>query len=384
MDKMEKYALEPSTYGRAWVEVDLTALAHNAAELRAILPRGCELMAVVKADAYGHGDTEVARRLRDEGVGAFAVATAGEGLRLRESGLDGEILVLGYTPAEDAELLNAHDLIQLVFDGGYAKALDGTGHKIRAHIAIDTGMHRLGIEASNLDELKSVFACGNLAIEGCATHLAAPDSPAPGDIEFTEGQIGKFFAAVNALRTAGYNVGKLHIQASYGMLNFPGLNCDYARAGIALYGVLSHDEAIFGKKPALRPVLSLRARVAQVRWIGAGESVSYGRTFTAAAPMRLATVCAGYADGVPRQISGKGGMCIINGRKVPIVGRVCMDLLMVDATDAGPVEPGDVATLIGADGDEVIRCEETAKAAGTITNDILCRLGGRLPRIYKE
>ena len=370
-----------SEYGRAWVEIDLDALTHNADELRSQLPSGCELMAVVKTDAYGHGAVKVAERMWREGVRSFAVATVGEGISLRESSLDGEILVLGYTPPKDARLLSEFDLTQLIIDGDYAEALNDTGCVLRVHIAIDTGMHRLGINPSNLAELESVYKCNNLIVKGVATHLASPDSVEADDIEFTNLQIKRFLDTVGALRNKGHDTGKLHIQASYGVCNYPELRCDYARIGIALYGVMSHGEKTKIKLD-LRPALSLRARVAQVRWIDAGETVSYGRVFKAAAPVKLATVCIGYGDGIPRQMSGKNGQCIIRGQKVPIIGRICMDLLMADATAVDSVQPGDVATFIGRDGGEEISCEEVARLSDTITNDILCRLGSRLPRVY--
>ena len=367
--------------GRAWAEIDLNALAYNAGQVSAMLPDGCKIMAVVKADAYGHGAERTAMRLRREGVDTFAVATISEGIKLRKEGLDGNILVLGYTHPKDAGSLNAFELTQLVVDGAYARALDATGHKLRVHIAVDTGMHRLGIESTQTDEIESVFKCRNLTVEGVASHLASSDSIDDGDTDFTNLQIERFFAAVESLKSKGYDPGKLHIQASYGICNYSGIKCDYARAGITLYGVMSHN-AKMRIKPSLKPVLSLRARIAQVRRINAGESVSYGRTFTALMPLMLATVCIGYADGIPRQMSGCGGMCIIHGQKAIIVGRICMDLLMVDVTGIDHVEPCDIATLIGRDGNEEIRCENVAEQSGTITNDILCRLGSRLPRIY--
>lgn len=371
----------PSADCRAWVEVDLGAIAHNAAVLRSCLARGCELMAVVKADAYGHGAERVAAHLRGEGVTAFAVATVDEGVRLRESVPEREILVLGYTHPKDARFLNYYHLTQLAVDGAYARELNATGLDLPVHIAVDTGMHRLGIDASDITEIEGIFLCKNLNVQGIASHLASSDSLDAGDIEFTNTQIKRYFDVVDELRRRGRDVGKLHIQASYGIINYPGLECDYARAGIALYGIMSHNAETIAK-PNLRPALSLRARVAEVRRIAPGESVSYGRTFTAAKPMMLATLCIGYADGVPRQLSGNGGMCIIRGRKAPIVGRICMDLLMADVTDIGPVTPGDTATLIGSDGDESIRCEDVAESCSTITNDILSRLGPRLPRVY--
>jgi len=373
----------PSGCARAWVEIDLSALANNVADLRAQLPAGCELMAVVKADAYGHGADRVAARLRDEGVDSFNVATVDEGVRLRESGLAGEILVLGYTHPDCAEFLSTYRLAQLVVDGEYAKSLDAAGFKIDVHIAVDTGMHRLGIEPSHFNEIEEIFSSKNLKVEGVATHLASSDSLTEDDLIFTSKQMEEFKAVVDALKSRGHDVGKLHAQASYGIYNHPEISCDYARAGIALYGVMSYDGET-KIKPALRPVLSLKALVAQVREIGAGEGVSYNRTFTADKPMKLATVSVGYADGVPRQMSGKGAACLINGRKVPVIGLICMDMLIIDVTEAGCVSAGDIVTLIGRDGDEEIRCEEVAAASGTITNDILCRLGSRLPRVYLD
>ena len=368
---------------RAWVEIDLGALAYNSAQLRSHLPKGCNLMAIVKADAYGHGAERVAERLWDEGVKAFAVATLSEGIRLREKGLDGDILVLSYTHPRDAALLSDYRLAQLIVDGAHAKAMNDTGYKMHVHIAIDTGMRREGIVVSNLAELESIFKYKNLSVEGVATHLSSSDSLSEDDDKFTKRQIERFFSAVDCLKSKGYNTGKLHFQASYGIFNYPDIRCDYARAGIGLYGLMSHDEETRVRLD-LRPALSLKAVIAQTRWISSGESVSYGRTFTADKPMKLATICIGYADGVPRHMSGNNGACIVNGSRAPIIGRICMDLLMADVTEVESAVPGDVATLIGKDGAEAIRCEEVAKASGTITNEILCRLGSRLPRIYKK
>jgi len=373
----------PLEYGRAWVEIDLDALAHNASEFRSMLPKGCELMAVVKSDAYGHGAEKVAWRLQREGVGAFAVVSVAEGVRLRGQGVGGEILVLGYTDARDAGFLSEYDLSQLVVDGAHAKSLNETGHELRVHIAIDTGMHRLGVEPSNFEEIESIFRCKNLRIEGVATHFASSDSRSQGDVDFTNLQTERFSALVGALKGKGHDVGKLHTQASYGFLNYPGIECDYARLGIALYGVLSEDGETVAK-PSLRPVMSVRAYVAQVRDVGAGESVSYGRTYWTERPTRLATVSIGYADGVPRAMSGKGGFCAVHGRRAPIVGRICMDLMMIDVTGIDSVKAGDVVTVIGRDGGETIRCEDFAAASGTITNEVLSRLGGRLPKVYIE
>ena len=366
--------------GRAWVEIDLNALAHNAQLLRSMLPQGCELMAVVKADAYGHGAVHIAKHLESRGVNTFAVATVGEGVSLRESGLLGDILVMNYTHPDSAALLQAYSLKQLVVDGDYARALNDTGYKIAVHISLDTGMHREGIDISKTEEIEGVFGQKNLSVEGTATHFATSDSLDPQDISFTQKQMEGFYERVDDLVEKGYDVGKLHTQATYGLLNHSDARCEYARIGIALYGIMSHNENTV-ETPALRPVLSLRAVIAQVRWIEAGESVSYGRSFVADKRLKLATVCIGYADGVPRSLSGNGGVCLVHGHRVPILGRICMDLLMIDVTEVESVAAGDAATLIGSDGDEEIRCEDVAERSGTITNELLCRLGNRLPRI---
>jgi len=371
----------PLKRGRAWVEIDLNALAINLADIRSNISDDSEVMAIVKANAYGHGVEKVAERLLNEGIKAFAVATVTEGIQLRKHIPQGSILVMGYTQQRDARCLKESKLSQLVVDGAHAKILNEAGYPIHVHLAIDTGMHRLGMEPSNFAEIESIFTHKNLIVEGIATHLASSDSLDVIDIDFTNNQIEKFFAVVHKLRGKGYNVGKLHMQSSYGIYNYPEFKCDYVRPGIMLYGVQSQsDETKI--KTKLHPVLSLKAVIAQVRWIGAGESVSYGRLFTAGKPTKIATVSIGYADGFPRQITGNDGKCIVNGKKVPIIGRICMDMIMLDVTHVEQVQAGDVVTLIGKDGNEEIRCEEVAEAAGTITNDILTGLGERLPRIY--
>ena len=372
---------KPLERGRAWIEVDLDALAFNLADIRSNIPDGCQVMAIIKSNAYGHGIKQVTERLVIEGVHAFAVATVVEGVQLREYIPDEEILVLGYTSPMDARYLSINKLAQLVVDGTHAKALNDAGHTLRVHIAVDTGMHRLGMEPTCFAEIENIFSYENLIVEGIATHLASPDSLNEDDINFTNAQMEKFFTVVRKLKDKGHNVGKLHAQSSYGIFNYPGIKCDYVRPGIMLYGVQSQNDDT-KIKTKLHPMLSLRASIAQVKWIGAGESVSYGRLYTTDKPTKIATVNIGYADGLPRQMTGNGGKSIVNGQKVSIIGRICMDMIMLDVTDIENVEAGDVATIIGKDGNEEIRCEEVAAAAGTITNDILSGLSERLPRIY--
>ena len=371
---------KPSLTGRAWVEIDGNALCHNAAELKKLLPASCRLMAVVKADGYGHGAVAVARTLESSGIQAFATATLDEAIALREGGVRGEILVLGYTPPADAKLLRRCGLMQTVVDGTYARALHETGIKINIHIKLDTGMRRLGIDSGNLPEIERLFGYENLSVKGMLTHLSEADNLSENAAEFTLSQIRTFFDTADALKAKGYPVGKLHLQESYGILNYPDLPCDYARAGIALYGVLcQNDKTRF--TPVLQPVLALKARIAEVKWIKTGEPVSYNRTFVAKAPTKIATVTIGYADGVPRNTTHRDAYVLLRGQRAPIIGRICMDLMVIDVTRIEEARPGDVVTVIGRDGDEMIRCEDVAESCGTITNEILSRLGARLPRI---
>jgi len=371
---------KPLDRGRAWIEIDLDALEHNIADIRKIIPKECEIMAVVKANAYGHGVKAIAMHLTKKGIKTFAVATISEAVQLKKYAPDADILVLGCTHPDDAKFLAGNNLIQLVPDGEYAAALNKTNHKLRIHIAIDTGMHRLGIEPSNYNEIESVYNCKNLNVEGIATHFASPDSFEQSEIDFTNKQLDIFNALIKKLKSNGYNTGKLHSQSSYGIYNYPDIKNDYVRPGIMLYGIKSQNDET-NIKSDLHPVLSLKALIAQVRWIEAGESVSYSRSYTAANRMKIATVCIGYADGIPRHASGKGAIAIVKGQKAKIIGKICMDMLILDVTDIKNVEAGDIATLIGKDGKEELCAEDLAEVAGTITNDILSGLSERLPRI---
>ncbi len=370
--------LRPSPTARAWREVDRNALIHNAQVLRQALPPGCSLMAVVKAEAYGHGGASTARILRRAGVGAFAVACLAEGIALRRHGVSGTILILGYTPPEEAPLLRRWRLTQTVADEAHGLALAAQGVPVRVHLALDTGMHRLGIPAEDHEAIARLYALPILRIGGVFSHLCVSDSPAPADIAFTQGQLDRFYAAVGWMKEQGYDPGAIHIQASYGLWNLPPQPCRYVRAGIALYGVASDQNPVLHPLD-LRPALSLRAKVASVRTIPAGQGAGYGLAFRAEQDTRLAVVTIGYADGLPRSLSQQGGRVIIRGVSCPMVGRICMDQLLVDVTHLPQAVPGDMVTLIGTDGEAVLKAEEVAVQSGTIANELLSRLGSRLP-----
>lgn len=366
----------PSDTARAWVEVDSAALRHNAENLRALLPVGCELMPVLKCEAYGHGLVKTARLMSSMGIRAFAVACAAEGVELRRAGIRGEILILGWTAPESFPCLSRYHLTQTVTEPAYARQLSAYGKNIDVHIKIDTGMHRLGIDPEDIASVEEVFTLPHLRVRGMYTHLCVSDALDEASRAFTEAQRRRFFALAEELCRRGYCVGMLHTQSSYGLLNYPDARCSYARVGIALYGVRSSRGDDAARWPGLEPALSLKARVEQVRSVKAGEGLGYGLAYTAPRESRIAVLPIGYGDGFPR--AAEGACALINGSRAPVVGRVCMDQLFVDVTDCGEVRPGDTVTLIGPG----LLCEELAEACGTISNEILSRLGKRLPKVW--
>ncbi len=365
---------------RAWAEIDLAALRRNAQVLQSALPAGCLLMPVLKANAYGHGLALAGRALSRAGVRAFAVATLEEGVQLRRAGVRGEILILGYTPAACAWRLFVWGLTQTVADAAHARALSAAGLPLKVHIALDTGMHRLGLPAAtpeDLEALREVFLLPGLEIRGVYSHLCTVEGRTAEDAAFVQTQTDAFFAAVEWLRAAGFDPGRVHLQASYGILQLPGLACGYARAGVAVLGAVRADV----KNPLpLVPVLSLRARVACVRRVPAGQTAGYARAFTARRETLLATVCIGFVDGEPRNLGGSGASLLLRGRRAPVVGRVCMDQLLLDVTDIPDAAPGDLVTLIGRDGEEEVTAVELAGYGSTVPA-LLGRLAARLPRI---
>lgn len=362
---------------RAYIELNLANLSHNAAVLRAAMPRGCELMAVVKANAYGHGARAIATRLARDGVKAFAVATIDEAICLRRCGIRCDILILGHTDVRRAGELKKYHLTQTLIDFDYAECLNRQGAAVHAHIGIDTGMHRIGFADDDFDRVRRVFDMRHLKIDGIFTHLCCSESLKPEDVVFTENQIGRFAALIDHLKQNGIPIPKLHIQSSYGLLNYPEIECDYVRAGIALYGVPSAPQDQTALRLDLRPVLALKARVVLIRNVPAGESIGYGRAYRTARDSRIAILPIGYGDGFPRNLTGEH--VTIGAYSVPIVGRICMDQLAVDITDTDGITVGDTATLIDNQPNSWCMAARVAEESGSISNELLSRLGARLP-----
>ncbi len=368
---------------RAYIELNLANLTHNVSVLKAALPANAELMGVVKREAYGHGSYAVATHLEKTGVKAFAVATIDEGIALRRYGIRGEILILGFTDVRRAKELKTYRLSQTLIDFPYAEKLNRQKIPVSVHIAIDSGMHRLGLDTDDLENVQKLFQMKHLHIQGIFTHLCCADSRKPEDISFTRKQIRSFYGLISQMETAGLPIPKIHLQSSYGLLNYPDLPCDYVRAGISLYGVSSSPDDRTLLQPKLRPVLALKAKVVLIREISRGETVGYDRTFRAERNSRIAILPIGYGDGLPRNLSGKA-MVQISTHLLPVIGRICMDQLAIDLTGVDDVSVGDTAILIDNAENSPLLAPNVAALSGSISNELLCRLGARLPVVIAE
>ena len=369
---------------RTWAEINLNNLEHNYRALRAMLPPGCRFLGVIKANAYGHGAIQVARRL--EGLGAEYLATAclREAMELRDAGgIDAPILILGYTPPEFARRLIEYRFTQTVFDLDAARALSQAAVRaeqtLKIHIKVDTGMSRLGFlcdeahMAQAVEAIAQVCALPGLEPEGIFTHFADSD----GDEAYTMLQFTRFLDILEALQARGLTFPIRHCANSGAVLNFPCTHLDMVRPGIALYGHYPAPSCQGLDGPGLLPVMSVKSRIASVKWVPAGTTVSYGRIHTLARDTRLAVLPVGYADGLFRRCSDQLSMRI-GDQWAPIVGRVCMDMCMLDVTDLPQVEQGDVVTVFGEDAP----IETAADLAGTVQYELLCAVSPRVPREY--
>ncbi len=365
------------------VEIDLDALKHNFRQARLQAGDHRRILAVVKADAYGHGAARVAPVLQACGADLFGVAMVEEGVELRQVGVERPILVLGGIYPGQEKAIFRHRLTPALFDLDVARRLDAVaragGHVWPYHLKIDTGMGRIGFRPEELPVvLPQLRALKGLALQGVISHLAVADQP---DHLFTAEQIALFRGALERVRGAGFAPEFIHLSNSASLFadDFPEANL--VRPGIVLYGGLP-AEHLAGRLD-LRPVMSFRTSVAQLKEVPAGAGVSYGHRFRAQRPTLLAAIPVGYADGYSRHLSCKGEV-LVRGRRAPVAGTVCMDWTMLDVTDIPGVQLGDEVTLLGRDNGQVITAEEWASRIGTISYEIFCQVSKRVPRLYKE
>lgn len=374
---------------RTWVQVDLDAIVHNFDVISHALRPGCKPIAIVKADAYGHGAVPVSKTLEAAGADFFGVSNLEEALQLRRGGITHPILILAYTPPEEADRLAENGIIQTVLTSDYARQLSEaasqSGCTVRVHIKLDTGMSRVGLPCRQtedvteaVEEAAVICRLPHLQVEGAFTHFASADEQA--DNGYTAGQFARFMRVVEQLKAQGVSLPVRHCCNSAAIMVHPEMHLDRVRPGIILYG-LAPDPSWMRPLLDLRPAMELKTVVSMVKTIPAGTPVSYGRTFTADRPTTVATVPIGYADGYPRAMSDRARM-LINGRFAPVIGRVCMDQCMLDVTGIPGVEAGSVVTVFGRDGDQVLPVEEVAALCSTISYETVCLIGKRVPRVY--
>jgi len=377
-----------------WAEIDLKAIAHNVAQLRRITQPQARLMAVVKANGYGHGAIEIAQCALQNGAETLGVARIEEGIRIRQAGIQTPILIFGYTLEQQAADLLAYDLTPCVYTAESARKLSATaaslGKKIKVHLKVDTGMGRLGqlpqnfksgnstgIAADALEETQTIAALDGIELEGICTHFATADSK---DKTYAEKQLHLLINYLKRLHRAGLNPPVRHCANSAALIDMPQSHFDMVRPGIAIYGLYPSDE-VQKNRVSLKPAMALKARIIHLKKVPAGFKVSYGSTHETQGPTTIATVAVGYADGLSRQLSNRGQM-LVHGQRVPIIGRVCMDLTMLDVGSIENVQIGDEVVIFGQQGNETLTVDEMAALLNTINYEIVSTITARVPRVY--
>ncbi len=371
---------------RTWAEIHLNRLQGNFQAIQASLAPGSQAMAVVKADGYGHGAAAAAKALREAGAAWFGVSNLEEAVQLRRAGIDGDILILSFTPPEEAGRLAEFAVTQTVLSRPYAEELDAAaqaaGVRVRVHLKVDTGMSRVGFlyhregDEAVLDDMAAACRLPHLTAEGIFTHFASADEEE--DEGFTRRQFALFMDAVRRLEERGVSFALRHCCNSAATLRYPEMHLDMVRPGIILYG-LSPAPWMEGMLP-LDPVMELKTTVSMIKDLPADTPVSYGRIYTTGEARRVATVPIGYADGYPRVLSNRADM-LLAGRRVRVVGRVCMDQCMLDVTGLD-VRESMVATVFGRDGEAFLPVEELADHMGTINYEVVCQISKRVPRLF--
>ncbi len=379
---------------RCWAEINPDHLAHNVSLIRKKIGNTTKMVGVVKADAYGHGAVAIAKRLEQLGADYLATACYQEACELRQNGLSLPILLLSQVCASQAKEMAASHMIPTVFDLEFAQQLNqaADGTKIKVHVKIDTGMTRLGFRYANdgspsdehtLHQLQSLFSLPNLEIEGIYSHFASADEE--DGVSYTQLQFDRFIAVTEKLKQLGIHIPIRHICNSAATLLHPEMHLDMVRCGIILYGAYpsSYVREKSSSEEALKPLMSFRAKIAQIRMAPSSVPVSYGGKYVTVKEEKLAVVSTGYADGFRRAL-GNQFHVIIRGKYAPVCGTVCMDQIVVDISDIPEAKQGDTVTLIGREKDSKITADNMAEALSTISYEIFCLIGKRVPRIYTD
>lgn len=374
---------------RAWAQIDLNALQYNYNVVKSRINPKSKIMCVVKADAYGHGAKRLSKEFSKLGADWFAVSNLEEAMQIRKAGVNKPILILGYTPVNMVKILSDNNISQAAISEEYAEKLsltaEKTNKKVKIHIKLDTGMNRIGILNQNdiqrknaVKAIENILNMNGVIVEGLFTHFAVADEGIDGE-EYTRMQYKNFKCVISDLKQKGIKIPLCHCCNSAAIIDYPDMDMDMVRPGIILYGLLPSNK--LKSKLNLKPVMQLKSTVSLVKEVDAGVKISYGGDFIANKNMKIATVPIGYADGYPRYMSGKGEM-IIRGKRAKIVGRICMDQLMLDVTDIDKVKQGDIVTVLGSEMDNSISASDIAKINNTINYEIICLVGKRVPRIY--
>ena len=367
---------------RTWAEIDLDALDYNFEAVRRRIPATMKLLTVLKANSYGHGAVRIGRLLEGR-ADYFAVAFTDEALELRHAGLQTPILLLGHVPLSDFSKMVRYGITATMDDPHEAKLLSEAavteGKTAKVHIALDTGMTRIGFDCSDasIDAIDYIRALPGIEVEGIYSHFAAADCA---DQSYTRLQLERFNDFCARLQKRGIRIPIRHIQNSAGLIE-QSPDLEMGREGIILYGMHPSTEVDPARIGGIKPVMSFRTHIVFVKTVPAGTPVSYGCTYVTTRETRIATLAVGYADGLPRLWSGKGWV-LIGGREAPIIGRICMDQCMVDVTDLPDVQVGDTATLFGVDGEAVLSADTLAESIGTIGYELVCNINPRVPRVY--
>lgn len=363
---------------RSWCEINLEALKNNYQCYKEKIQPNTQIMAVVKADAYGHGAVPVAETLNKISVHDFAVSNILEAIELRKAGIEGQILILGYTPIEWGEYLVQYDITQALLSEKYAEELITTGLKIKCQFAIDTGMNRIGLDAKNpfsCEKTVRMAFASSLNLNGLFTHLCVADTPS--EQNFTRQQVKKFDDVVARVRDL--KLPFIHCLNSAGGLWVQGSNSCYARLGIILYGLKPSYLNVLPIE--IKPVLEWKSVISMIKTVHPGETIGYGRTYKVKENMKIATISTGYADGYNRLLSNKGYV-LLYGKKAPIVGRICMDQFMIDVTNIPEAKLYDEVILIGKSGNEILTADDMAEMLETIGYEVVCDISKRVPRLY--